>query len=59
MKRNVVFVWDASKLGIQIPKHYSYMFPDAIPIGIFDSPYIHSKKLPPYRLGAALIPSTK
>jgi 4-amino-4-deoxy-L-arabinose transferase-like glycosyltransferase len=58
-KRNVVFVWDASELGIQIPKHYSYMFPDAIPIGIFDSPYIHSKKLPPYRLGAALIPSSK
>lgn len=58
-KRNIVIVWDASKQGIQIPKHYSDIFPDAIPIGIFESPYIHSKELPPYRLGAALIPSTK
>ena len=58
-KRNVVIVWDASKQGIHIPKYYRYIFPAAIPIGIFESPYIHSKKLPPYLLGAALIPSTK
>lgn len=55
-KRNVVIVWDASKIGIHIPEKFLHTFPSAIPLDIIKSPYMYSTNFPPYLLGVAIIP---
>lgn len=50
-----VLLWDASKHGMDIPEEFAHEFPSARSIGTFRASFLHSSKLPPFVLGAALV----
>lgn len=56
LRKNVVIVWNASKLGRNIPKEFADRFPAAVPLRPIEAPFIRAKKFPPYILGAAIVP---
>ena len=53
--RGGLFVWDVKRHGEAPPVHFLDAFPGAT-VRILSSPYLHSRKFPPYQLGVIIIP---
>jgi 4-amino-4-deoxy-L-arabinose transferase-like glycosyltransferase len=53
-RKNVVAVWDAKEEGQLVPKALHDCLPQVLAAVKIETPYIHSKKFPPFVLGVAI-----
>jgi hypothetical protein len=52
--KDVILLWDAEKLGREIPDKFHDFYPSATEIS-FEAPYLHSRKHPPFVLGLGIV----
>jgi len=55
LSQDGILVWNASKLGENIPERYLRLFPSVTSFRLLKAQYIHSKKFKPFVLGIAVI----
>lgn len=55
LSQDGILVWNASKLGENIPERYFRLFPSVSSSRLLKAQYIHSKKFKPFVLGIAAI----
>jgi hypothetical protein len=53
--QNVMILWDAEKLGEKMPDKFFRFYPSAS-VMLFESPYLYTKKHPPFILGVGVVP---
>lgn len=56
LRHGGIVVWSVAKRGSGLPAEFAERFPDAVPLGPIEAPFLRAKTFPPYLLGAALVP---